>query len=81
MYASVSDAATTEEQRDRAEQLLSQTAKVSTREHFYRTEMRQMQDELLSEKEEVNKALLTKPLNDRLRQLVDPAIYEMQANL
>ena len=42
----------------RGEQLRAQTSAVSTRKHFYRTEVYQVQDMLLKEKEQVNFAIV-----------------------
>ena len=47
----------TEEERERAAQLTAQTAPVTERKHFYRTEVYQVQDALLAETEEVNAAI------------------------
>ena len=49
--------APSEEERERATQLLAQTGPVTERKHFYRTEVHQIQDVLLCEKESVNKAI------------------------
>ena len=46
-----------EEQRERAAQLTAQTAPVTERKHFYRTEVHQVQDALLVEEEDVNGAI------------------------
>ena len=47
----------TEEQRERAAQLTAQTAPVTERKHFYRTEVHQVQDALLAEDDDVNGAI------------------------
>ena len=47
----------TEAERERAAQLTAQTAPVTERKHFYRTEVHQIQDVLLAEKEDVNGAI------------------------
>jgi len=58
MYAAASAPAATEEDEERAEQLLAQTEEVYKRKHFYRTEMQQLQDLLISEGVSVNQALI-----------------------
>ena len=47
----------TEAERERAAQLTAQTAPVTERKHFYRTEVHQIQDALLAEEEDVNGAI------------------------
>ena len=47
----------TEQERARAAQLLAGTAPVTKRKHFYRTEVHQIQDVLLAEKEDPNGAI------------------------
>ena len=47
----------TEAERERAAQLTAQTAPVTERKHFYRTEVYQVQDALLAEEEDVNGAI------------------------
>ena len=47
----------TEQERARAAQLLAGTAPVTERKHFYRTEVHQIQDVLLAEKEDPNGAI------------------------
>ena len=59
MYASASAVAETEEDEERAEQLIAQTEAVYKRKHCYRTEMFQLQDACIAEKENVNEALIT----------------------
>ena len=44
---------------ERVQQLVCQTATTSTREHFYRTEIQQVQDVFVAEHERVNWALLS----------------------
>ena len=44
---------------ERAEQLVAQTEEVCKRQHCYRTEMFQLQDLFIGEKENVNEALIT----------------------
>ena len=44
---------------ERVQQLVCQTATTSTREHFYRTEIQQVQDVFVAERERVNWALLS----------------------
>ena len=44
---------------ERVQQLVCQTAATSTREHFYRTEIHQVQDVFVAERERVNWALLS----------------------
>ena len=46
-----------EAERERAAQLTAQTAPVTERKHFYRTEIHQIQDALLAEAEDVNGAI------------------------
>ena len=52
-----SDGEPTEAERGRAVQLTTQTAPVTQRKHFYRTEVHQIQDSLLAEEENVNAAI------------------------
>ena len=54
LYAAASDMSDT----DRANQLVAQTAKVCTRQHFYRTEVQQVQDVFISESLSVNWATM-----------------------
>ena len=54
LYAATSDMSDT----DRANQLVAQTAKVCTRQHFYRTEVQQVQDVFISESLSVNWATM-----------------------
>lgn len=58
MYASASAVAETEEDEERAEQLITQTEAVYKRKHCYRTEMFQLQDACIAEKDNVNEALI-----------------------
>ena len=51
----------------RGEQLRAQTGAVSTRKHFYRTEVFQVQDVLLKEKGRVNWAIVLGRLSERAR--------------
>ena len=44
---------------ERVQQLVCQTAATSTREHFYRTEIQQVHDVFVAERERVNWALLS----------------------
>ena len=50
--------AETEEDEERAEQLIAQTEAVYKRKHCYRTEMFQLQDACIAEKDNVNEALI-----------------------
>lgn len=59
MYASASAPAETEEAEERAEQLVAQTEEIYKRKHVYRTEVFQLQDLFIGEKEKVNEALIT----------------------
>jgi len=58
MYASASAPAETEEDEERAEQLVAQTKEVCKRQHCYRTEIFQLQDLFIGEKHNVNEALI-----------------------
>ena len=56
--AAEAGAEATEEERKRAAQLTAQTAPVTERKHFYRTEIYQIQDALLAEEDDVNGAIV-----------------------
>ena len=58
MYAAASAPTTTQAAEERAEQLVAQTEQVCRRKHVYRTEMFQLQDLFIGEKEKVNEALI-----------------------
>jgi hypothetical protein len=58
MYAAASAAPASEADEERSEQLIAQTEAVYKRAHCYRTEMFQLQDACIGEKENVNEALI-----------------------
>ena len=58
LYAKASAEPETEVDEERAEQLVAQTEKVYQRDHVYRTEVFQLQDLCIGEKEDINRALV-----------------------
>ena len=58
LYAAASQPTSTEEEEERAEQLVAQTERVYQRHHVYRSEIFQIQDLLIGETENVNEALI-----------------------
>ena len=58
MYAAASAPAETAEDEERAEQLVAQTEEVYKHKHAYRTEIFQLQDDFISETDNINEALI-----------------------
>ena len=58
VYAAAGDDASTPEDEERVEQLVAQTEEIYKRKHVYRTEIFQLQDVHINEKENVNESLI-----------------------
>jgi hypothetical protein len=58
VYAAAADDASTAEEAERVEQLVAQTEEIYKRKHVYRTEIFQLQDLHINEKQDVNESLI-----------------------